>query len=326
MSLPMVLTMGLSGFPFSGADVLGFFKDPESELAVRWYQAGAFQPFFRGHAHIDTKRREPWLFGEPYTSAIRKAIQMRYRLLPYWYTLFWRAYTDGEPIIRPLFFEYPRDRRLFAMDDQYLLGKDLLVKPILSKAQTRTQVLLPGVEFWYDFETGFKYAPGQVEVTCPLDKIPVFVRGGTILPLRERRRRSSSLMQFDPLTLLIILDKKGQARGELYLDDGLTFDYQQKDSYLWKRLSYNEHKLTSKDISQGRGSTSFNSPVVIERIIVLVDSQVHHSPKRIVVDGRSKGDLEFSYESASSVNQTSRIIIKKPDVKLVDNWSIHFVF
>ena len=100
VATPMLLTIGLAGLPFSGADVGGFFGDPEPELLTRWYQAGAFYPFFRAHAHLGSKRREPWLFGEPYTSQIRAAIRTRYSLLPLWYTLFQEASTEGVPIIR----------------------------------------------------------------------------------------------------------------------------------------------------------------------------------------------------------------------------------
>ena len=82
----MLLTLGLSGLTFSGADVGGFFGNPDAELMVRWYQVGVFYPFFRGHAHQETKRREPWLFGEPHTTHIRSALRMRYNLLPYFYT------------------------------------------------------------------------------------------------------------------------------------------------------------------------------------------------------------------------------------------------
>ena len=85
---------------FIKADVGGFFGNPEPDLLVRWYQTGSLQPFFRGHAHIDTKRREPWLFGEPYTSLIRESIHRRYRLLPYIYTLFWESNQNGKPIMR----------------------------------------------------------------------------------------------------------------------------------------------------------------------------------------------------------------------------------
>jgi len=103
-SNPMLLSIGLAGLPFSGADVGGFFGNPEGELMVRWYQTGAFQPFFRGHAHLDSKRREPWLKGEPFTTHIRNAIKTRYTLLPLWYTLFHETSLNGSPIIRFDFF------------------------------------------------------------------------------------------------------------------------------------------------------------------------------------------------------------------------------
>lgn len=100
VSIPMLLGISVSGVPFAGADVGGFFGNPSAELLTRWYQLAAFQPFFRAHAHIETKRREPWLMGEPYTSHIRAAIRERYRLLPYWYTLFHIAHKTGAPPMR----------------------------------------------------------------------------------------------------------------------------------------------------------------------------------------------------------------------------------
>ena len=99
-SVPMLLSLGVAGQTFSGADVGGFFGNPDGELLTRWYQMAAFQPFFRGHSHIETRRREPWSKGEPWTSAIRGAIRARYQLLPYWYTLFHDAYLTGAPTMR----------------------------------------------------------------------------------------------------------------------------------------------------------------------------------------------------------------------------------
>lgn len=143
-SNPMLLTIGVSGLPFAGADIGGFFNNPAPELLVRWYQAGAFQPFMRAHAHIDTKRREPWLFEEPYTDIIREAIRERYRLLPYWYTLFFEAHLSGLPVMRPMFVEFPEDEETFAMDDQFMVGTGLLVKPVTTEGVESVEVYLPG--------------------------------------------------------------------------------------------------------------------------------------------------------------------------------------
>ena len=124
------------------ADVGGFFGNPEPELLVRWYQVGSLQPFFRAHAHIETKRREPWLFGEPYTSLIREAVQRRYRLLPFLYTLFAESHVKGVPIMRPMVYEFPDDPVVFDMDDQYMLGSALLIKPAVESGQESVHVYL----------------------------------------------------------------------------------------------------------------------------------------------------------------------------------------
>lgn len=132
IATPMLLSINVAGLSFAGADVGGFFQDTDAELMTRWMQAGAFQPFFRGHAHHDTKRKEPWVYGEPTTSRIREAVMARYSFLPFWYTVFWTAYNDGLPVMRPLWAHYPTEKVTFDMDDQWLIGSDLLVKPVTS--------------------------------------------------------------------------------------------------------------------------------------------------------------------------------------------------
>uniref|UniRef100_A0A2P2MUY8 Neutral alpha-glucosidase ab n=1 Tax=Rhizophora mucronata TaxID=61149 RepID=A0A2P2MUY8_RHIMU len=133
VSVPMILTLGLSGMPFIGADVGGYFGNPEPKLLVRWYQLGAFYPFFRAHSHQDTKRREPWLFGEQNTELIRGAIHVRYMLLPYFYTLFRKANTSGVPVMRPLWMEFPSDEATFSNDEAFMVGGSLLVQGIYSE-------------------------------------------------------------------------------------------------------------------------------------------------------------------------------------------------
>jgi alpha 1,3-glucosidase len=123
VSVPMLLTLGVSGLPFSGADIGGFFGNPDAELATRWYQAGAYNPFFRGHAHLEAARREPWLFGDEATVRIRDAIRRRYRLLPQLYTLFAAANVSGAPIMRPLWYEFPEDGEVFGEDKIFMLGE-----------------------------------------------------------------------------------------------------------------------------------------------------------------------------------------------------------
>jgi alpha 1,3-glucosidase len=144
VATPMLLTLGLAGLPFSGADVGGFFGNPDAELLTRFYQAGAYYPFFRGHAHLETQRREPWLFGEPTTTRVREAVRGRYALLPYLYTQFRHANLTGAPILRPLWFDFPEQAGLFAAEDAFMLGPGVLVRPVTSAGAASVDVTMPG--------------------------------------------------------------------------------------------------------------------------------------------------------------------------------------
>jgi alpha 1,3-glucosidase len=142
-SVPMLLSIGISGITNAGADVGGFFLNPDGELLLRWYQIGSLQPFFRAHAHIDTKRREPWLFGEPYTSLMGKAVERRFRMLPYIYTTFEESSRTGNPIMRSMMQEFPDDEHTFGMDSQYMFGPSILVKPVTEAGQKHAETYLP---------------------------------------------------------------------------------------------------------------------------------------------------------------------------------------
>lgn len=180
-SFPMLLSSGVAGYPFAGADVPGYFGNPEHELTARWYQAGAFYPFFRGHAHIDTRRREPYMIPEPYRKVIVGAIQLRYALLPMWYTAFHQASLTGTPILTPMYYGFPTDQHSFGIDDQFLFGEEsLLVKPVVSISVSDVQVYLPpdgGIYFdYYDFTTYVGKGQRQ-HVDAPLERIPILMRG-----------------------------------------------------------------------------------------------------------------------------------------------------
>uniref|UniRef100_A0A8C5X8Y5 Glycoside hydrolase family 31 N-terminal domain-containing protein n=1 Tax=Malurus cyaneus samueli TaxID=2593467 RepID=A0A8C5X8Y5_9PASS len=185
ISIPMLLTINMAGISFCGADVGGFIGDPEPELLVRWYQAGAYQPFFRGHSNMESKRREPWLFGEKNTQIIRRAIRERYVLLPYLYTLFYRAHTAAEPT----------------------MGTPL---PWLCFLQ-----------------------------------IPVFQRGGTVIPLKTTAGKSTEWMTDISYELHVALDTEACAIGELYVDDGHSFQYLHKKQFLYRKFTFCKNILSS---------------------------------------------------------------------------------
>ncbi|KAG0253460.1 hypothetical protein DFQ27_007378 [Actinomortierella ambigua] len=345
---PMLLTIGLSGLPFSGADVGGFFGNPDPELLTRWYQAGIYYPFFRAHAHLDSKRREPWLFGEPYTSQIREAVRTRYAYLPFWYTLFYETSIDGAPIIRPMFTEFPDDEATFGMDDQYLVGSALLVKPVTQAGVTKSQVYFAGSEKWYDIKT---YAAEQgpsayKEVDSPADKIPVYQRAGTIVTKRERPRRSSKAMERDPFTLVVALDSQGHAKGRLYLDDGESYAYEQGAFILREfevaqtttKAAAGQRVLSSKDLT--RTAPNYREQTSNQYARSLGDLRV----ERVVFVGLSQPISKVSVvEKAAGAAAAERVVenvqcdevssaagkhfvctIKDPRVLVREDWEILF--
>ncbi len=184
-SLRGALSWVLSGMAFASFDMGGFFgipdiaQPPTPELYVRWCQMGLLFSHARAHGH--TAPREPWAYGPRALEIVRGYARLRYRLLPYLYTAALRA-ADGIPLVRPLLFDHPRDRTTFHVDDQYLLGPDLLVAPVFQASGTR-DVYLPAGE-WYDFWTDELHAGGRwITRRADLETLPLFVRAGAVLPM-----------------------------------------------------------------------------------------------------------------------------------------------
>ncbi|KAL6035824.1 hypothetical protein STEG23_005221, partial [Scotinomys teguina] len=250
------------------ADVGGFIGNPEAELLVRWYQAGAYQPFFRGHATMNTKRREPWLFGEEHTRLIREAIRERYALLPYLYSLFYHVHTSSEPVMRPLWVEFPDDLETFGMDDEYMLGSALLVHPVTEPQTMVADVFLPGsTEVWYDSKTFAQWKGGcTVKIPVTLDTIPVFQRGGSVVPIKTSVEKSTGWMTDSPYGLRVALSTQASAVGELYLDDGHSFQYLHQDQFLHRRFSFCSSVLTNRCADE---KGHYPSKCVVEQILVL---------------------------------------------------------
>lgn len=247
ITFPMCLSLAVSGISFCGSDVGGFFKNPDAELLARWYQVGIWVPFLRQHSHIETKRREPWTFNDETTQIIRETLQTRYSYLPLWYTLFREHEINGSPVVRPLWAHYPNETKTFAIDDQLLVGDAILVKSIHLPSVTETDVYLPGEGkvSWYDVDTLQEHRQaGVINVPVTIHKIPVFQRGGSIVPRKMRIRRSTVAMKNDPYTLVVIADDQGEAKGTLYVDDESSFDYR-LGKYLYLNLHLKGHRLSS---------------------------------------------------------------------------------
>ncbi|MCA1576226.1 MAG: glycoside hydrolase family 31 protein [Acidobacteria bacterium] len=224
LNVPMFTSLGLSGEPFVGSDVGGFIGRANGELLVRSYQVGFLAPFCRNHKVIDGYDQEPWRFGKYYEDIIRKYLKLRYELLPFLYTTLEEAHRTGVPLFRPLLLNYQTDANTYNLDDQFMIGEDLLVAPIVKPDVTRRLVYLPAGT-WYDYWTNKKHMGGtMISVEAPLETVPMFVRAGAMIPTVPPRNYVGE-KPGDPITVNVYPDDKGLASGTLYEDDGKSPAY-----------------------------------------------------------------------------------------------------
>ena len=335
-SIPMILTNGIAGYPFIGADVGGFFGNPSKELLTRWYQAGAFYPFFRAHAHIDTRRREPYLAGEPYQGIITRALRLRYSLLPAWYTAFREASVSGQPIVRPNWYVHPTDEAGFAIEDQMYLGDTgLLVKPVVAEGAESVDVYLADDEAYYDYFDFTEYkGRGYKKVLAPLEKVPLLMRGGHIFPRRDRVRRSSALMKMDPVTLVVVLPKDGgDAMGEIYLDDGDTFEYEQ-GAYIHRRFVFDGKTgiLRSEDLgTKGKLTDKYLKSMENVRVEKVIVVGVPDSWKgKTSVGVGEEGEMSSGKKTAAVTfhqgekGKANCAVVRDPGIGVGKGWKIEF--
>ncbi|MDG2955021.1 glycoside hydrolase family 31 protein [Bisgaard Taxon 10/6] len=227
-NIRMGLGMSLSGLYNVGHDVGGFSGDkPEPELFVRWVQNGIFHPRFTIHSWNDDKTvNEPWMYPEV-TNIIRDTIKLRYKLMPYIYNIFWLSHKELEPMLRPTFLDHENDANTYAETDDYLFGKDLLIASVVEKGQRQREVYLPQNNAgWYDFYGQTYYQAGQtIHVGAPLERIPLFVKAGAVIPMSGRMAYSNP--QADAIRELAIypLKQSGEIQTSIYDDDGLTYGY-----------------------------------------------------------------------------------------------------
>lgn len=216
LSLTQMMNLGLSGMYMVGSDVGGFGSDTTPELLIRWFQLGAISPFFRDHYAKGTRNQEPYAFDRATMDACREALDLRYHLLPYLYDL---AHEDM-PILRPLVLEFPEDPICRELTDQCMLGDRLLAAPVMTPGVTARAVYLPkGV--WFDYYTGKRYSGGRyVLAEAPLDRMPLFARGGAVIPVSVGKPQS-----VEDIREVVLEVFPGNGRFVHYMDDGETMAY-----------------------------------------------------------------------------------------------------
>ncbi|HXH49691.1 MAG TPA: TIM-barrel domain-containing protein, partial [Terriglobia bacterium] len=311
ISVRELMNMGLSGLTFAGADIGGFAGSPSAQLYARWLQAGIFYPYCRTHTNLDSADQEPWSYGNRMTEINRDSINLRYRLLPYLYNTFYQASKTGLPVMRALLLDYPDDSRAVEQEGEFLFGDDLLVAPVMVEGKSKQPVYLPKGE-WSDFWTGREYSgPKEVLVDAPLNSIPLFVRGGAIIPTRQLVQYTGEA-PINPLTFQVY--PNGRSSREYYEDDGLSFNYR-KGAFLHERLTAND-KPGALTLTVSARQGSYAPPA---RALQFAVHQQRNRPQNVTLNGGalarvgSEADLKdasrrWYYDDASDV-----LWIKFPD-------------
>ena len=232
-SIPQALSFSVFGVPMFGVDTCGFGGNSDMELCARWMQVSAFLPFYRNHNILGAAPQEPYVWAAV-AEAARRAMAVRYAMLPYLYTLMARAAGEGATVVRAVVWEFESEPWLAGEDRVFMLGRAVLVVPCLEQGREVVEgVVFPGVggeggTVWYDWYTGKDVSAGvrrggEVTVPAPLGHIPVFLRGGSVVPVQEPGMTTREC-RASPWGLVVALDGEQRAEGELYLDDGESLE------------------------------------------------------------------------------------------------------
>ncbi|MDQ1914091.1 glycoside hydrolase family 31 protein [Paenibacillus sp. GD4] len=277
-NIPVILGMGLSGVANQGCDIGGFFGPaPEPELFVRWVQNGIFQPRFSIHScNTDNTVTEPWMYPS-YTSYIREAIQLRYRLVPYFYSLLHEASELGSPVMRPMVYEFQQDPATWEESFDFMLGRSILVANVLEKGSETRKVYLPQGSDWIHWDTRERYTGGQtVELGVTLGSIPMFIRSGAIIPMSPHLQ---NIHKEKTEELHLLVEPSQNSSFVLYEDDGVTNQYKNGD-YLKTTIDIETKRETRISFKKEGAHSSSVKRMVIDMIARTV------APVRVTLQGR----------------------------------------
>uniref|UniRef100_A0A8C9JFM8 Maltase-glucoamylase 2 (putative) n=1 Tax=Panthera tigris altaica TaxID=74533 RepID=A0A8C9JFM8_PANTA len=295
-SIPSILEFNLFGIPMVGANICGYTKNVTEELCRRWMQLGAFYPLSRNHNGPEFVDQDPVAFGSHslLVNSSKHYLNIRYTLLPYLYTLFYRAHTRGDTVARPLVHEFYQDPATWEVHEQFLWGPGLLITPVLYEGVDKVKAYIPDA-VWYDYETGvaIQWRKQLVEMQLPPDRIGLHLRGGFIFPTQQPNTTTEASRK-NPLGLIVALDYKREAKGELYWDNGEFKD----EKYILYDFSVASNHLQAKVINNNY--TDPNNLTFTDIIILGMDKQ----PMNFTVS------LKNSYRSILNVtyNVSSKVV------------------
>ena len=248
-NIATILGMSLSGVASQGCDIGGFYGPaPEGELFIRWIQNGIFQPRFSIHStNIDNTVTEPWMYSD-LKDDIRHAIEFRYQLSPYLYSLTSRAHETGLPIMEPMCSAFQNDPNCYEEGVDFMFGDSLLVANVVEKGAVTRSIYLPEGDTFYDYYTRTAYEGGQtIEIPVTISSIPLFVRSGALIPMAANQIRNLTTEAATGISLLCAADKDG--RFTLYEDDGTSMDYE-NGGYLKTHITMTAGERTFLDFKQ----------------------------------------------------------------------------
>ena len=283
MSMPQLQNLGLSGYAWVGVDIGGFSGDATAELLARWTEFGIFQPFCRNHSAWNTRRQEPWAFGERFEALIRGALQLRQRLVPYLYSLFEEASRTGSPILRPLLFAYPEDETTYSADDEFMLGDALLVAPIARPGTEYRHVYLPRGTWVHHWTGETVRGPAHVLVHAPLGQPAVYVKANTPIPMWPVLNFDAERAP-DPLTWLIHVANADAGQFTAYEDAGEGYDYQQGEFCRMRAECRVDSKRVEVRLEAPEGQ------YVPPRSQIEVELRGVGEPQAVTVDGQAARD------------------------------------
>ncbi|XP_035314664.1 putative maltase-glucoamylase-like protein FLJ16351 isoform X1 [Cricetulus griseus] len=250
-SIPSILEFNLFGIPMVGANICGYRNNVTEELCRRWMQLGAFYPLSRNHNGPTYRDQDPAAFGSNslLLESSRHYLNIRYTLLPYLYTLFYRAHTFGETVARPLVHEFYQDQATWEVHEQFLWGPGLLITPVLYEGMDQVRAYIPDA-IWYNYETelAIEWRKQFVDMSLPGDRIGLHLRGGYIFPTQQPNTTTESSRK-NPLGLIVALDYKREAKGQLYWDDGVSKGTVLERKYILYDFSVTSNHLQAKIIN-----------------------------------------------------------------------------
>ena len=300
VSIVGMLDFNMFGFPFVGADICGHFGNSTAELCKRWMQLGAFYGFCRNHNAVGNRDQDPASFSEEVSRVSREALETRYWLLPYLYTLFHQVHTQGGTVMRPLHHEFVQDVTSRSISKQFLWGPSLLISPIMEPYALSVALYFPPAR-WYNLYTGDVTSQDgghwSSEAVLPYTNIPLHVRGGAILPL-QRPALNTTFSRLNKMALIAALDTRGSARGSLFWDDGTSRDTFNRGNYAHITFDASGGQLNGSVIHNG--ITQDTNFLLYESIDIWGVENVSNTVT-ISIDKKPFVDIAYDFNKAKQI-------------------------